>query len=333
MIFEKLFRKKTQSAEAETELQALKEKMQQEENAKFNRRMLAGFDDNLATRKEQIRAQKIEKLFPRTMDQIAEVENGKVNREKAFAMDGMEERFFSPPKMTLDNEVLDRMTDYFIGWQSCAILKQNWLIDRACTIPAEDAIAPGWKLAFSDADQTEELSEADEKARAAKLKEIEASAKDYGIANVCKKAETLKKVFGYCLVIPQIDGADMSKPFNIESIRPNSYKGFSVIEPMWIVPQFDAEARNPSSPDFYIPTEYVIAGNTSHPIHKSWLVKLVNSPVPDVLKPVYYWGGVPLTQQIFRRVYAAENDRERSAEPCDDKENSCTGGEFGKRDF
>lgn len=306
MIFEKLFRKKTQSAEAETELQALKEKMQQEENAKFNRRMLAGFDDNLATRKEQIRAQKIEKLFPRTMDQIAEVENGKVNREKAFAMDGMEERFFSPPKMTLDNEVLDRMTDYFIGWQSCAILKQNWLIDRACTIPAEDAIAPGWKLAFSDADQTEELSEADEKARAAKLKEIEASAKDYGIANVCKKAETLKKVFGYCLVIPQIDGADMSKPFNIESIRPNSYKGFSVIEPMWIVPQFDAEARNPSSPDFYIPTEYVIAGNTSHPIHKSWLVKLVNSPVPDVLKPVYYWGGVPLTQQIFRRVYAAE---------------------------
>lgn len=196
MIFEKLFRKKTQSAEAETELQALKEKMQQEENAKFNRRMLAGFDDNLATRKEQIRAQKIEKLFPRTMDQIAEVENGKVNREKAFAMDGMEERFFSPPKMTLDNEVLDRMTDYFIGWQSCAILKQNWLIDRACTIPAEDAIAPGWKLAFSDADQTEELSEADEKARAAKLKEIEASAKDYGIANVCKKAETLKKCSG-----------------------------------------------------------------------------------------------------------------------------------------
>lgn len=308
MFFEKLFRKKEQNAEsdAKKELAALKEKIKQEEEAKFNRRIIAGFDENLMARREEIRAQKIEKLFPRTMEQIAEVENGKINREKTFAMDGMEERFFSPPKMTLDNEVLDRMTDYFIGWQSCAVLKQNWLIDRACTIPAEDAIAPGWKLAFADFNSTEQLNEADEKERTARLKEIEEGAKDYGISSICKKAEMLKKVFGYCLVIPEVDGADMSKPFNIESVRPNSYKGFSVIEPMWIIPQFDSEARNPSSPDFYVPTEYIIAGNTSRPIHKSWLIKLVNSPVPDVLKPVYYWGGVPLTQQIFRRVYAAE---------------------------
>lgn len=308
MFFEKLFRKKEQNAEsdAKKELAALKEKIKQEEEAKFNRRIIAGFDENLMARREEIRAQKIEKLFPRTMEQIAEVENGKINREKTFAMDGMEERFFSPPKMALDNEVLDRMTDYFIGWQSCAVLKQNWLIDRACTIPAEDAITPGWKLAFTDSDSEQNLNEADEKKRAAKLKEIEEGAKDYGISTICKKAETLKKVFGYCLVIPEINGADMSKPFNIESVRPNSYKGFSVVEPMWVVPRFDREARNPSSPEFYVPTEYVIAGNTGNPIHKSWLIKLVNSPAPDVLKPVYYWGGVPLTQQIFRRVYAAE---------------------------
>ena len=98
----------------------------------------------------------------------------------------------------------------------------------------------------------------------------------------------------------------MSKPFNIDAVQRGSYKGMAVIEPLWIMPQFDEESRDPASPNFYNPTWYAIAGNANKRIHRSWCVKLVNSPVPDVLKPTYFYGGVSLTQQIFHRVYAAE---------------------------
>lgn len=34
----------------------------------------------------------------------------------------------------------------FIGFSACAILKQNWIINNACSIPPQDAIRPGYKL-------------------------------------------------------------------------------------------------------------------------------------------------------------------------------------------
>jgi hypothetical protein len=73
---------------------------------------------------------------------------------------------------------------------------------------------------------------------------------------------------------------------------------------MWISPMFGEVGYNPASGTFYEPEWYVIAGNER--IHKSWCVKLINSPVPDILKPTYFYGGVPLTQQIYKRVYCAE---------------------------
>ena len=41
-------------------------------------------------------------------------------------------------------------------------------------------------------------------------------------------------------------------------------------------------------------------------IHRSWCVKCVNSHVTDILKPTYIYGGIPLTQMIYERVFAAD---------------------------
>jgi hypothetical protein len=114
-----------------------------------------------------------------------------------------------------------------------------------------------------------------------------------------------KKVFGYGLVIPVVDGANMEEPYNIDGIKKGSYKGMTVVEPYWLSPELDQEAvGNPASKYFYIPTWYKIAGGKR--IHRSWVIKVINSEVSDVLKPSYYFGGVPLTQQIYERVFAAE---------------------------
>lgn len=262
----------------------------------------------IKSKREQRRKERLHDLavkqLPRTIDDMvfAGGEKG------SFAMDaGLQNCEASRDRIRLDSVVLDRMTDYFIGWQSMALLKQNWLIDRACTIPAEDAIAPGWQLSYIDsADADGEIAEETQREQMRRIQEMEDSARRMGIAEICKKAEVLKKTFGYCLVVPRVDGVDMSKPFNIDAVRRGSYHGLAVIEPLWVMPQFDESGKDPASPDFYNPAWYCIAGNANRRIHRSWVVKLINSPVPDILKPVYFFGGVSLTQQIFRRVYAAE---------------------------
>lgn len=79
----------------------------------------------------------------------------------------------------------------------------------------------------------------------------------------------------------------------------------AIVQPFWIRYELgvDAVAR-PDKQGYYEPEYYTTNGQKK--IHKSWVIKLVNGALPDILKPVYYWGGVPLTQQIYERVFCAE---------------------------
>lgn len=265
-------------------------------------------------RKQELREAKLKKIFPRTMADLVSAP-GTPNASN-FAMDAGLPDAGTRPALSRDMpmaEVLDRFEDYFIGWDACAILKQNWLIDRAIGIPAGDAVAPGFTLAYADGDDNAadkdgngEISREEQRKHERHLRQLLNSVDDYDIQKVLVKAEETKKTFGYALVVPEVEGADMSIPFNPDGIRRKSYKGLAVVEPMWITPQFDAAGYSPGSLHFYEPEYYLIAGRSGQLIHRSWVVKLVNSPVPDRLKPVYFYGGVPLTQQIFRRVYCAE---------------------------
>lgn len=260
----------------------------------------------------QTREERLQKIFPRSMNDLHE----STGQGETFAMDaGIDGCGACSPLESFRNgaasmEVIDRLgQEHFIGWNACAVLKQNWLIDRAITIPAGDAIAPGFKLAFAETTAGDDNGNGsiDEKEQARRenfLKDCLASVDTFGIRDICKRAEECKKTFGYALIVPVVEGADRSKPFNPAGIRPGSYKGLTVVEPMWITPVFGEGGYRPASGDFYEPEFYVIAG--SEKIHRSWCIKLINSRVPDILKPVYYFGGVPLTQQIYQRVYCAE---------------------------
>ena len=102
-----------------------------------------------------------------------------------------------------------------------------------------------------------------------------------------------------------VDGIDYAKPFNIDGVRPGSYRGISLIEPYWIMPELDMEATSaPESLHFYEPTWWRLPNGKR--IHRSHVIYITGDEVPDVLKPTYYFGGLPLTQQIYERVYASE---------------------------
>ena len=188
----------------------------------------------------------------------------------------------------------------FIGFEACAILRQNPYIDKACTIPAQDAISPDYKISY-DENNKEEKEVDDEKLE--EMKRV--SDKDYNIKEICYHANVNKKTFGISLVVPVIDGVDYKKPYSIDRVKKGSYKGMVVVEPYWVSPQLDSGAvSNPMNVGFQEPTWWRMPDGTV--VHKSWCIKRCNSELPDILKPTYYYGGVPLTQKIYERVYAAE---------------------------
>jgi phage-related protein (TIGR01555 family) len=185
----------------------------------------------------------------------------------------------------------------FIGYQAAAFISQNWLVDKACSMPAKDASRNGYELSVNDG------TEVDPEV----LDDIREQDKKFQIARNCVEFIKLGRVFGIrvaMFIVESPDAEYYTKPFNPDGVRPNSYKGISQIDPYWITPELGGDAAaNPASPDFYEPTWWRINGKR---IHRTHLVIFRNGDLPDILKPAYLYGGISVPQKIAERVYAAE---------------------------
>lgn len=185
----------------------------------------------------------------------------------------------------------------FIGYQTCAILAQQWLVDKACTQAPKDAARNGYKLTVNDG------SDVDPETLAA----IAKWDRKFKVSKNLVEFARFNRVFGIRIALFDVRSSDplyYEKPFNIDGVEPGSYKGISQVDPYWVVPELDWDAAaNPASREFYEPTYWVISGRR---YHRSHLVLIRGPEVPDILKPSYLYGGLPLTQRIYERVYAAE---------------------------
>lgn len=190
----------------------------------------------------------------------------------------------------------------FIGYQMCAMIAQQWLVDKACTMPARDAIRHGFEVqSYSD-----DLDLADE--QQADLEErLKRADRHYELFKHLAEFVRMGRVFGIRIAFFKIRGATpdfYENPFNIDGIAPGSYEGIVQVDPYWCTPLLSGEsAADPSSMHFYEPEWWTIRGQR---FHRSHLVIFRNGEVPDVLKPLYQYGGVSVPQRIFERVYAAE---------------------------
>lgn len=186
----------------------------------------------------------------------------------------------------------------FIGYQTMAMLAQNWLIAKACAQPGVDAVRKGWQIT---ADGTQALGPD-------VLDAIKRYDKRMKITKQLQEYVYFGRVFGIRLLMADVISSDekyYEKPFNPDGITAGSYRGLTQIDPYWIAPVLISEdANNPESRHFYDPTYWTVQGRK---IHRSHFVVFRGVPqVPDILKPTYRYGGVSVTQQIFERVYAAE---------------------------
>lgn len=185
----------------------------------------------------------------------------------------------------------------FIGYQSCALIAQHWLVDKACSQSVSDSVRNGWTFKPDDGSK---MSQQDKK----RIEDFDVKTQ---ISFNLREYGRFANVFGIRVMIFVVDSEDpdyYAKPFNPDGITEGSYKGMSQIDPYWMTPQLTNESMsNPAAMGFYEPDYWIINGKKYHKSH----LCIARGPQPaDVLKPTYYFGGIPLVQRIYERVYAAE---------------------------
>lgn len=206
------------------------------------------------------------------------------------------------------NQQLDwYMSQGFIGYQACAAISQHWLIDKVCTMPAEDAVRVGYNVSLTD--------DAENKDKI--LERIRSLEKRYHLKKNLIEFARMNRVFGIRVALFKFDLGDRKKnkefyenPFNPDGVKGAQFLGISQIDPTWVMPELSADGiTDAANIDFYEPEWWVINGNR---YHKSHFVIVRMAPPPDLLKPTYFYGGVPLAQQLAERVYAAERTANES---------------------
>ena len=198
--------------------------------------------------------------------------------------------------------VNEKQFDYFsrqgfIGFNTCSIIAQHWLVNKGVTIPAKDAIRNGYELTFNDGEKVDiEFQK--------KLRKLD---KKYRIRKNLVEYVKFGRIFGIRIAIFKVESEDpeyYTKPFNIDGVRAGSYKGISQVDPYWVTPYLTTENVNdPSSIGFYEPTYWWISGVK---YHKSHLSIMTTDEVSDVLKPSYFYAGISIPQKIMNRVYSSE---------------------------
>lgn len=186
----------------------------------------------------------------------------------------------------------------FPGYQILAMLCQNWIIDKAVTMPAKDAVRNGFDITASDGTEV----------KAEVFDFIRQRDKRYKLRQNMVEFIRGSRMFGIRVAMFKVDVPNPRKyyelPYNPDGVRPGSYRGISQIDPYWMAPVLDTvAASDPSAINFYTPTWWIIGGMK---VHHSHLIISIPNPVADILKPSYLYGGISTPQKIYERVYAAE---------------------------
>lgn len=185
----------------------------------------------------------------------------------------------------------------FPGYQLLAMIAQHWLVSKLCRMPAEDATRNGFEITSpGNKEVPEDL-----------INQIKEQDIKYGLIENLVQFVNMGNVFGIRIAIFKVESDDPDyylKPFNLDGVKPGSYRGIAQVDPYWATPELDMQSvSDPSSIDFYVPTWWRIGGKR---YHKSHLMIFRGTEVADVLKPTYFYGGVSIPQKIYERVYASE---------------------------
>lgn len=146
-----------------------------------------------------------------------------------------------------------------------------------------------------------EIKASGDRTKADKVKQLQAEFRRLKVREVIRKHIEKDSYFGMSHIMPTIKGqANLAEPLLLtpQGFRKGSLEALQVIEPFFTTP-LGYNAITPLQPDFYRPTMWLIQGTQVHPTR---LLTGVAREVPDILKPAYNFGGLPLSQVMYPAV-------------------------------
>lgn len=191
----------------------------------------------------------------------------------------------------------------FIGYPMLSAIAQDPLIRAGIETIADDMTRKFIEIiSIGDNDVSEKISI------------IEQELKRYKVSSIFNHAQSLNGFMGGCLVyidVGDIDDETKRTPLHLDptTFKVGSLKGFKVIEPINVYPGI-YDTLNPTSDNFYNPETWYILGKE---YHKSRFLYFSQNDLPIIIKPLYNFFGLSLSQQVLEYVHNFTENR-RSAQ-------------------
>ena len=203
------------------------------------------------------------------------------------------------------NNSLSQYNEYLLNrlsYAECAFLASDSIINNAITKYSNEILRKGGNIIVNcdDMDIKESLREKLEK----RLQELD-------FTSVLNEAIKTSLSFGGALIFIDINAKDLSEPLydKAKIMSKNKIQGLRVIPP-YLCGASEVETANPLNSDFMKPKKWYIAGNAGV-VDSSRVIPLVMFDSPSLIKPLFNFFGISLTQ--FMKSYVASADIARQS--------------------
>ena len=198
--------------------------------------------------------------------------------------------------------------NFYLGDQINAWFDQNCFVNKADTMPGEDAVAAGYSFKPRGKQDKKLVSE---------LEDIFFS-ESFNLDETMTMFEHNKRCFGAAVMVPCFEeDVDMSVPLvDYSQLKGKTFLGWTNIEPYYLSPQFDPGSRellDPTYKYYMVPSRWIVYGGEGgeaqkpyRDIHRSWVFFRRHVPTSKLYQPQYKWQGPSVPQMILERLYSAE---------------------------
>ncbi len=147
-----------------------------------------------------------------------------------------------------------------------------------------------------------------------KIGELEADLRAFRVKSLFNRSLSLTGYMGGCLVyidVGDLDEEEKKAPLYLDSatFKAGSLRGFKIIEPINVYPGV-YNSSDPTADNYFNPETWFVLGKE---YHKSRFLYFTQNEVPLLLKPLYNFFGISLSQQVLEYVQNFTENR-RSAQ-------------------
>ena len=185
-----------------------------------------------------------------------------------------------------------------LPYAECAYLANDSIINNALSKIANEILRKGGEIKIED-------FEGD---KAELIKSLEKRLNELNFWQIWHKAIITALTYGSAFIFVDTNTETLESPLYTALAKDNKITGLRVVEP-YLCGAVDVETANPLNKNFMKPEKWYVSGGGI--IHKSRLIMLSIYDCPDMIKPLYNYGGISLCQ--FMKSYVMQADISRQA--------------------